>query len=65
MTHNVIMAGIGGRGVMVAALALAQSALEQYPHVVWLPSMTTAQRGDCAAAQAAHEKYTQQYGRRP
>ncbi|HLG06771.1 MAG TPA: hypothetical protein VI383_11555 [Gemmatimonadales bacterium] len=27
--------------------------------------MTTAQRGDCAAAQAAHEKYTQQYGRRP
>ena len=27
--------------------------------------MTTAQRGDCPAAQAAHEKYTAQYGRRP
>lgn len=53
MTHNVIMAGIGGRGVMVAALALAQSALEQYPHVVWLPSMTTAQRGGPCEATVA------------
>lgn len=43
--HSVIMAGIGGRGVMVAALTLAQAALKEYPHAVWLPSMTTAQRG--------------------
>ena len=27
--------------------------------------LTTAQRGDCAAAQAAYDKYTQQYGKRP
>ena len=27
--------------------------------------LTPARRGDCTAAQAAHEKYTQQYGRRP
>lgn len=44
-THNVIMAGIGGRGVMVAALTLARAALKRYQHAVWLPSMTTAMRG--------------------
>jgi len=53
MTHNVVMAGIGGRGVMVAALTLAQAALEEYPHVVWLPSMTTAQRGGPCEATVA------------
>jgi 2-oxoglutarate ferredoxin oxidoreductase subunit gamma len=45
MKHSVIMAGIGGRGVMVAALSLAQAAMEKYRYVTWLPSMTTAQRG--------------------
>ena len=44
-SHNVIMAGIGGRGVMVAALTLARAALKQYRYAVWLPSMTTAMRG--------------------
>jgi 2-oxoglutarate ferredoxin oxidoreductase subunit gamma len=39
------MAGIGGRGVMVAALTLARAALKRYKHAVWLPSMTTAMRG--------------------
>ena len=43
--HNVIIAGIGGQGVMLAGLTLAQAALEEYPYAVWLPSMTTAQRG--------------------
>ena len=43
--HNVIMAGIGGQGVMLATQALAQAAMEEYPCVSWLPSMTTAQRG--------------------
>ncbi|MDP6510863.1 MAG: 2-oxoacid:acceptor oxidoreductase family protein [Dehalococcoidia bacterium] len=43
--RNVIMAGIGGRGVMVAALTLARAALRSYKYAVWLPSMTTAMRG--------------------
>ncbi|MEE8471972.1 MAG: 2-oxoacid:acceptor oxidoreductase family protein [Dehalococcoidia bacterium] len=49
--HDVIMAGIGGRGVLVAGLVLAQAALTRFDHVVWLPSMTTAMRGGpCEAA---------------
>jgi 2-oxoglutarate ferredoxin oxidoreductase subunit gamma len=50
MKANVIMAGIGGRGVMVAALSLARAAMKKYPHVTWLPSMTTAQRGGACEA---------------
>lgn len=44
-THDVIMAGIGGRGVLVVARLLAEAAMTQYEHVTWLPSMTTAMRG--------------------
>jgi len=55
--HNVIMAGIGGRGVMVAALTLARAALEKYPYVTWLPSMTTAQRGGPCEATVVFANY--------
>ena len=49
--HDVILAGIGGRGVLAAGLVLAQAALARFDHVVWLPSMTTAMRGGpCEAA---------------
>ncbi len=51
--RNVIMAGIGGRGVMVAALTLARAALKRYKHAVWLPSMTTAMRGGPCEATVA------------
>ena len=44
-SHSVIMAGVGGRGVMVAARTLAEAALAQCHHAAWLPSMTTAMRG--------------------
>ncbi|MBI4288953.1 MAG: 2-oxoacid:acceptor oxidoreductase family protein [Chloroflexi bacterium] len=44
-THDVIMVGIGGRGVLVAARLFAEAAMTQYEHVSWLPSLTTAMRG--------------------
>jgi len=50
MKSNVIMAGIGGRGVMVAALCVARAAMKSYRYVTWLPSMTTAQRGGACEA---------------
>ena len=43
--HNVIIVGIGGRGVLVAGRLLAEAAMTQYEHVTWLPSLTTAMRG--------------------
>lgn len=54
--HNAIIAGIGGQGVMVATLTLARAALEEYPYVVWLPSMTTAQRGGPCEATVVFSK---------
>jgi 2-oxoglutarate ferredoxin oxidoreductase subunit gamma len=55
-SHNVIIAGIGGQGVMLATLTLAQAAMEEYPYVVWLPSMTTAQRGGPCEATVVFSK---------
>ncbi len=43
--HDVIIAGIGGRGVLVAGRLLAEAATIHYEHVSWLPSLTTAMRG--------------------
>ncbi len=45
-THSVIMAGIGGRGVLSAGRMLAEAAVAYYPHILWLPTLTTAMRGD-------------------
>lgn len=45
-THNVIMAGIGGRGVLSAGRMLAEAAVSYYSHIVWLPTLTTAMRGE-------------------
>jgi len=43
--HEVIMAGVGGRGVLMAGLLLAQAGLPEYGNVVWLPSYASAMRG--------------------
>ncbi|MEW6034170.1 MAG: 2-oxoacid:acceptor oxidoreductase family protein [Chloroflexota bacterium] len=43
--RDVIMAGTGGRGVLVAARTLALAATSCYPHVSWLPSYAVSQRG--------------------
>ena len=43
--HDVIMAGIGGRGIMMIGLLLAQAAMRSYKHASWLPSYAYAMRG--------------------
>lgn len=43
--HEVIIAGLGGRGVLMAGQLLAQAALSQYQGVVYFPSYATAMRG--------------------
>lgn len=45
-THSLIMAGLGGRGVLSAGRILAEAALSDYPHILWLPTLTTAMRGE-------------------
>lgn len=45
-THSLIVTGIGGRGVLSAGRILAEAAVTQYPHILWLPTLTTAMRGD-------------------
>jgi len=43
--HEVIMAGVGGRGVLMAGLLLAQAAMAEYRNVLWFPSYASAMRG--------------------
>ncbi|MDP6560919.1 MAG: hypothetical protein QF619_12515, partial [Candidatus Binatia bacterium] len=45
-THHVIFAGIGGRGVLSAGRILSEAAVDYYPHILWLPTLTTAMRGE-------------------
>lgn len=45
MRHDVIMTGVGGRGVLTAGLLLAQAALSAYRHILWFPSYQAAMRG--------------------
>ena len=42
---EVIMAGIGGQGVLTAGQLLAEAAMADYRHVTWLPSYRAAVRG--------------------
>jgi len=43
--HEVIMAGVGGRGVLMAGLLLAQAGMAEYDNVLWFPSYAGAMRG--------------------
>ncbi|MBI4619924.1 MAG: 2-oxoacid:acceptor oxidoreductase family protein [Desulfobacterales bacterium] len=42
---DVIMAGLGGMGVLIAGQILAWAALKKYQHVSWLPSYGVEKRG--------------------
>jgi 2-oxoglutarate ferredoxin oxidoreductase subunit gamma len=42
---EVIMAGIGGQGVLTAGQLLAEAAMVDYTYVTWLPSYRAAVRG--------------------
>jgi len=43
--HDVIMAGIGGKGVLIAGQILARAALADYKYVSWTPTYYTLMRG--------------------
>ena len=43
--YEVIMAGIGGQGVLTAGQLLAEAAMTDYAYVTWLPSYRAAVRG--------------------
>jgi 2-oxoglutarate ferredoxin oxidoreductase subunit gamma len=43
--HDVIMTGIGGKGVLTAGLLLAQAGMGLYKNVLWFPSYQAAMRG--------------------
>ena len=42
---EVIFSGIGGQGILLAGLLLAEAAASNYPNVVWTPSYATRVRG--------------------
>lgn len=43
--YDVIMTGVGGKGVLTAGLLLAQVGMNQYKNVLWFPSYQAAMRG--------------------
>jgi 2-oxoglutarate ferredoxin oxidoreductase subunit gamma len=47
-THEIIIAGFGGQGVMFFGEILAQAAVHEGRHVTWLPSYGPEQRGGTA-----------------
>lgn len=48
MQNEVVFAGFGGQGVMIAGQILAHSAMEEGYNVVWLPSYGPEMRGGTA-----------------
>jgi len=48
--HEVMFAGIGGMGALLAGQMITKAAATEYEHVIWSPNYTTARRGapcDC------------------
>lgn len=61
MRHDVIMTGVGGRGVLTAGLLLAQAALVKYKHILWFPSYQAAMRGgpcECSVILSDEQVYS-------
>lgn len=48
MTHNILIAGFGGQGVLFAGKALAKMGMHSDLHVTWLPSYGPEMRGGAA-----------------
>jgi 2-oxoglutarate ferredoxin oxidoreductase subunit gamma len=58
ITTEVIMAGLGGKGVLTIGQVLASSALSEYPHVSYFPSYGGSMRGEaceCTVILSDHE----------
>jgi 2-oxoglutarate ferredoxin oxidoreductase subunit gamma len=46
--YELVMAGLGGQGVLLATQVLMRAGLEEFEHVSWFPSYATLVRGgDC------------------
>jgi len=46
--HELVVAGLGGQGVLLATQLLVRAGLREYPHVCWFPTYATLVRGgDC------------------
>jgi 2-oxoglutarate ferredoxin oxidoreductase subunit gamma len=46
--YELVMAGLGGQGVLLATQILIRAAMGEYPYVSWFPSYATLVRGgDC------------------
>ncbi|MBW1818327.1 MAG: 2-oxoacid:acceptor oxidoreductase family protein [Deltaproteobacteria bacterium] len=46
--YELVMAGLGGQGVLLATQILMRAGMGEYPHVSWFPSYATLVRGgDC------------------
>lgn len=50
MLDEVIFAGFGGQGILLAARILAEAAMMEDSHVAWVPSYGTEMRGGTASA---------------
>lgn len=50
MQNEIIIAGFGGQGVLLAGVLLAQAAIEQKLHTTWFPSYGAEMRGGTANA---------------
>jgi len=48
MQNEIIIAGLGGQGVLVGGILIAQSAMEQGLHTTWFPSYGAEMRGGAA-----------------
>ncbi len=58
ITTEVIMAGLGGKGVLTIGQVLASSALSEYPHVSYFPAYGGSMRGEaceCTVILSDHE----------
>src|SRR3989304_3066242 len=56
--YDVIMTGVGGKGVLTAGLLLAQVGMNQYKNVLWFPSYQAAMRGgpcECSVVLSADD----------
>jgi len=56
--YEVIMAGLGGGGILTSGLLLASAAMSRYRHVSWFPSYAISKRGglvECTVIYSSEE----------
>lgn len=61
MRYVVMIAGMGGMGILTAGQILAEAGMQKYPHVTWFPSYDARQRGgfsECTVILSDKEIYS-------